>query len=123
MFSKTAEGETVSKPAARTGTGERSVISGDVKITGNIASKGIVEIQGEIDGDIDAQTLIVGAEGRVKGTVRAEVIEVRGKLNGRASCATFTLRSASQVAAEVNYEVLVIESGARIDGRFARAKG
>ena len=122
MFTKAAEGETAPKPGARAGTSERSVISGDVKITGNIASKGIVEVQGEIDGDIDAQTLIVGAGGRVKGTVRAEVIEVRGTLNGRASCATFTLRSASQVAAEVNYEVLVIESGAHIDGRFARAK-
>ena len=58
----------------------------------------------------------------MKGSVRAETVEVRGTLEGKVSCLSFTLRSSAIVAAEVNYDTLIIESGAQIDGRFAHAK-
>ena len=52
------------------------------------------------------------------GNVSAEAVEVRGHLEGKVSCLAFTLRSSAIVTAEVNYETLVIESGAQIEGRF-----
>lgn len=110
------------RAAGRNATGGRSVLSSDIKLTGDLTSSGTVEVLGEVNGDIVAQTLIVGGEGKVTGTVRAETLEVRGRLEGKASCVSFTLRAAAQVSAEVNYEMLVIENGAQIDGRFARAK-
>jgi cytoskeletal protein CcmA (bactofilin family) len=106
----------------RPASGARSVLSADIRLAGDLTSSGTVEVLGEVNGDIVAQTLIVGGEGRVTGTVRAETLEVRGKLEGKASCVSFTLRAAAQVTAEVNYETLVIENGAQIDGRFARAR-
>ena len=33
-----------------------------------------------------------------------------------------TLRAAAQVAADVTYNTLIIESGAQIEGRFAKSK-
>ena len=123
MNTKTAETETGTRPPGRAAaSGGRSVLSADIRLSGDLNSTGTVEVLGEVTGDIVAQTLIVGGEGRVVGTVRAETLEVRGRLEGRASCVSFTMRSASQVVAEVNYETLVIESGAQVDGRFARAK-
>lgn len=114
--------ETDARGAARPNSGTRSVLSADIRLSGDLTSSGTVEVLGEINGDIVAQTLIVGGEGRVVGTVRAETLEVRGTLEGKASCVSFTLRAAAQVTAEVNYETLVIESGAQVDGRFARAR-
>jgi cytoskeletal protein CcmA (bactofilin family) len=108
--------------AGRPASGAKSILSADIRLSGDLTSSGTVEVLGEITGDVVAQTLIVGGEGKATGTVRAETLEVRGKLEGKASCVSLTLRAAAQVTAEVNYETLVIESGAQIDGRFAKAR-
>lgn len=100
----------------------RSVIGPDVVITGDIGSEGTVEILGRIDGKIAARTVVVGAEGRIAGSISAETVDLRGQLEGQISCAALTLRSVAQVRADVNYHNVSIESGAQIDGKFIRAK-
>ena len=77
---------------------------------------------GEIEGNLTARGLIVGAEGRMNGTVAAETVEVKGKLDGRVTTQSFTLRSTAEVAADVTYTTLVIESGAQIAGKFTLNK-
>ena len=123
MSTKPAETDMALRtPPRPTVPGGRTVLAADIRLSGDLSSSGTVEILGEVSGDISAQTLIVGAEGLVKGSVSAEAVEVRGTLDGKVSCLTFTLRSSAVVSAEVNYDVLIIESGAQIDGRFKRAK-
>lgn len=126
MFSKTADPTSVptpSRPAAPGGNAGRSVLGADLRITGEITTTGSVEILGEIDGNITANGLIVGQEGRVTGSVSAQTVEVRGKLDGKVTCDSFTLRSSAEVKADVTTAGIVIESGAQIEGRFLKAKG
>ena len=80
-------------------------------------------MMGEIDGNVTARSLIVGGEGRMNGTVSADTVEVKGKLDGQVAAGSFTLRASAQVAADITYRSLIIESGAQIEGRFAKAKG
>lgn len=122
MTTKPAETDTALRPPRPNVPGGRTVLAADIRLSGDLSSTGTVEILGEVSGDITAQTLIVGAEGLVKGSVSAEAVEVRGTLDGKVSCMSFTLRSSAVVTAEVNYDILIIESGAQIDGRFKRAK-
>ncbi len=122
MITKTAETDASTRSARPGVPGGRTVLASDLRLSGDLSSTGTVEILGEVIGDISAQTLIVGAEGQVKGSVHAETVEVRGHLEGKVSCLSFTLRSSAIVTAEVNYDQLIIESGAQIDGRFAHAK-
>ena len=122
MTTKPAETDTALRPPRPNVPGGRTVLAADIRLSGDLRSTGTVEILGEVSGDITAQTLIVGAEGLVKGSVSAEAVEVRGTLDGKVSCLSFTLRSSAVVTAEVNYDILIIESGAQIDGRFKRAK-
>ena len=123
MTTKPAETDMALRPPPRPNVpGGRTVLAADIRLSGDLSSSGTVEILGEASGDITAQTLIVGAEGLVKGSVSAEAVEVRGTLDGKVSCLSFTLRSSAVVTAEVNYDLLIIESGAQIDGRFKRAK-
>jgi cytoskeletal protein CcmA (bactofilin family) len=121
MFSKTADPTSAPNPAAtaRGGSNSRSILSADLKITGEITSTGIVEVLGEVDGTIAARGLIVGSEGRVTGTISAETVEVKGRLDGRVSTEGFTLRAAAQVEADIACSNLVIESGAQIEGHFS----
>ena len=123
MNTKTAETDVPPRnPTRSTAPGGRTVLASDIRLNGDLSSTGTVEILGEVSGDITAHTLIVGAEGQVKGSVSAEAVEVRGHLDGKVSCLSFTLRSSAIVTAEVNYDTLVIESGAQIDGRFKHAR-
>jgi cytoskeletal protein CcmA (bactofilin family) len=121
MTTKPAETESAPRSPSRASMpGGRTVLAADIRLSGDLGSNGTVEILGEVSGDISAQTLIVGAEGLVKGSVSAKVVEVRGHLEGKVSCLSFTLRASAVVTAEVNYETLIIETGATIDGRFKR---
>lgn len=122
MFSKPAD--TASAPARPAGMGGnvRSVLGADLRIVGEITSSGQIEILGEVDGTVQAQSLLVGGEGKVTGDVAAETVEVKGRLDGKVQSQSFTLRAAAQVAADVNYSTLIIESGAQIEGRFRMNK-
>jgi len=101
----------------------KSVLASDLKITGDIVSKGSVEVMGEIDGSITAENLVLSHEGAIKGTIGAKTVDVRGKLSGKIDSATLTLRSAAQVTADVTYTTLSIESGAQVEGSFKLKKG
>lgn len=128
MFSKTAEPTASPSPAVPrpvspgTNVG-RSVLGADLKITGEISTTGSVEVLGEIDGNITAHGLIIGQEGRVKGSIKADTVEVKGKLDGKVACESFTLRSTAEVKADVTTGGIVIESGAAMEGRFLKPKG
>lgn len=122
MFSKTPDPTTATTPStapkAAPGANTKSVLAQDLRITGEISSTGTIEVLGEIEGNLTARGLIVGAEGRMTGTVSAETVEVKGRLDGRVATHTFALRASAQVAADVSYTTLVIESGAQIEGKF-----
>lgn len=121
MFSKTADPTAAPQRPAGTNA-SRSVLGTDLRITGEITAAGTIEIYGEIDGNLVADTLMVGQEGRISGSVKANTVEVKGRLDGKVESSSFTMRASAQVAADIVYSTLVIESGAQIEGRFARPK-
>ena len=112
----------MSTPTSPTSNAGKSILASDLKITGDIISKGSVEVMGEVDGSVSAQSLLVSNEGGVKGTIAAETVDLRGKINGKIDSGTLTLRSAAQVTADITYSTLSIESGAQIEGNFKRKK-
>lgn len=127
MFSKTADPTTtpapaVPRPSAQGANAGRSVLGADLRITGEVTSTGSMEVLGEIDGNLTAQGLVIGQEGRVKGSVTANMVDIKGKLDGKIACDSLTLRSTAEVRADVTTAGIVIESGAAIDGRFLKRK-
>ena len=128
MFSKPSDptsapsAPSVPRPSAAGNNSARSVLGSDLKITGEITSTGSVEVLGEIDGNITANGLIIGQEGRIKGSINAHTVEVKGKMDGKVACESLTLRASSDVKADVTTASLVIESGASIEGRFLKPR-
>ncbi len=100
----------------------RSVLSSDLHITGDIVAGGSLEVMGEIDGSITAKSLILAAEGRIAGTIQAESVDLRGRMKGTVTTGSLSLKSTARVEAEVAYVTVSIESGAEIEGTFARPK-
>jgi len=128
MFSKTPDPTSAPAPQTpavqnRGGAGNtKSILAQDLRITGEVSSTGTIEVLGEIEGNLTARGLIVGIEGKMTGTVSAENVEVKGRLDGRVATMGFALRSSAEVAADITYSTLVIESGALIEGKFTLNK-
>lgn len=119
MFSRS---ETGSAPQSDMAEGRATRLAHDLKITGNLKAAGTVEVLGVVDGDIEAGKLIVGAEGRVNGKIRAEIVDVLGHLDGSVSCRNLTLRSSATARIQVTYESLTIENGAQLEGKFKNGR-
>lgn len=117
---------TASRPSApplRAG-GDRnapSVIGPDLVITGNLVSKGEMQVDGEVQGDIRATNLIVGERARITGTVVAEEAVIRGQVMGSIRSRRVMLQSTSRVEGDIYHQSLAIEQGAYFEGKSRRS--
>jgi cytoskeletal protein CcmA (bactofilin family) len=101
----------------------KSVISNDLRIIGQslrIISRGTLQVDGEIEGDVGGAEIIIGEEGRVTGTVAAERVIVRGRISGVIRAMTVALQSTARVEGDIHHMSLAIEQGAEFDGRCRR---
>src|SRR5262245_61871813 len=101
----------------------KSVISNDLKIIGQglkIISRGTLQVDGEIEGDVGGAELIIGEQGKVTGTVAAERVIVRGRISGVIRARTVALQASARVEGDIHHMSLAIEQGAEFDGRCRR---
>src|ERR1700730_1154999 len=104
-------------------SGKRSVISNDLKIIGlglKIISQGTLQIDGEVEGDVVGNEIIIGEMGQVTGTVAAERVTVRGKISGAIRSVAVSLQSSARVEGDIHQMSLIIEQGAEFEGRCRR---
>jgi cytoskeletal protein CcmA (bactofilin family) len=130
MFNRTPggpAGEPPEIPNARlrttqNGTEKPSIIGFGLTITGNLESKGEVQIDGEVHGDIHAARIIVGEQGNITGNVIANDIIVRGTVGGSIKGNTVTVQASSRIEGDIFHKLLAIEQGAYFEGRARRSE-
>ena len=93
-----------------------SIISPDLKVTGNLESRGDVQIDGCVDGDVKCQSLTIGESADVTGTVQSERVRVCGKIKGEVKADTVMLAKSAQVKGDIAHKSLEIEAGAQFEG-------
>jgi cytoskeletal protein CcmA (bactofilin family) len=98
-----------------------SVISNGTSIIGNMASDGAIRIDGEVLGDVSANSVTVGQSGRVDGTVHAQQVVILGCITGSVDGSDVHIESTARVHGDVRHSVLSVAPGAQIDGFFERA--
>ncbi len=98
---------------------ETTIISRGVKIEGKITSSCNIRIDGEIQGDIFCKSNItIGEDAKVKGQINAIVITIGGKVNGIVRAKdNLILNSKSNLKGDIFTKNLVIEEGAKFDGK------
>jgi cytoskeletal protein CcmA (bactofilin family) len=100
-----------------------SVIGSDLTILGQdlkIVSKGSLQIDGHIQGEIRGTEVMIGAHGQVDGTVAAQNVTVEGRVNGSIVAVKVNLRASSVVDGEIFHNSLSIEEGAMFEGSSKR---
>jgi cytoskeletal protein CcmA (bactofilin family) len=102
-----------------------SVIGRDLTIMGQqllIVTQGVLQVDGEVRGDLRGKEIVIGETGRVNGTVAAETIQVRGQVNGAIKGLNVQLLPTARVEGDIHHQSLSIAEGAIFDGRVRRPK-
>jgi cytoskeletal protein CcmA (bactofilin family) len=94
------------------------VIGPDSGIRGDVTTKGVVKLDGVIDGCVSADWLIVGETGKIKGDVSSRGTVVYGRIEGNIkSNEIIEIRSKAVVEGDIYTTKLIVSEGALFDGR------
>ena len=106
-----------SAPVAQ-GKHEGHVLVGEgVKIVGEIRDCREIEIHGTVEGDLEAEVLIVHANGLLTGNVKTDRTEVHGCIDGDISVKyLLDVKAKGAVAGNIEYGELSVETGGRVVG-------
>jgi cytoskeletal protein CcmA (bactofilin family) len=119
MFSKSERPVVVGQePVARVAP---SLISANLQIVGNLKSEGEVQIDGRVDGDVAAISLVIGDRADIHGEVIADDVSVRGAVHGRIRARNVQLAKTAHVVGDIWHETLAIEAGAFVEGHCKRS--
>jgi len=98
---------------------ETTIISRGVKIEGKITSSGNIRVDGEIQGDIFSESNItIGEDAKVNGQINANAITIGGTVSGIVRAKEkLILDSKSNLKGDIFTKSLIIEEGAKFDGK------
>jgi cytoskeletal protein CcmA (bactofilin family) len=111
--------------AAHSPAGTASVIGDDLAIVGEkitVVSQSSLHVDGVIQGDINGQEVVIGPNGKVTGTVTANVIKIEGEIQGALKGSSVALMPSARVDGDILHQKLAISEGAQFDGRVRRPK-
>ena len=97
-----------------------SLLSSDLTIKGNVSSSGDIQIEGTIEGDVQAHLLTVGESATIRGEVMADDVVVNGRVIGRVRGLKVRLTSSAKVEGDIVHKTIAIESGAHFEGSVQR---
>ncbi len=119
MFSKTK------RNAGFGGDLALSYLAEGVEIAGDIFSDGEVQVDGTMSGNIRCRSFLLGEKARFVGSVTCSEGVILGEISGDVRAGSLTLAKTARIEGDILYETLVMEAGARVDGRcsFSEVSG
>ncbi len=97
-----------------------SIISRDMNIMGNMISDGTIDIDGHIEGNVRANLITIRKDGKVNGDVHADEVQIYGHIKGLVRAKDVHLYASARVEGSIMHEILSMEEGAFVDGKFKR---
>jgi len=121
MFSRNSGSQEKNGPvAAGAKPAAPSIVSTDLVISGDLVSEGEVHIDGTVEGDVKAKSILVGEAGIVRGEVIADSVRVHGTVDGQTNARSVSLARSAKVSGDILHEMLSIEQGAFLEGHYRR---
>jgi len=93
-----------------------SIISAALSVTGRLESAGDIQVDGKVEGDIRGQTVRIGNQAVIKGTVFGDVVELAGTLEGKIEASSAVLMRTARMSGDIVHRSLQIEQGAFFNG-------
>ncbi|OIP33509.1 MAG: hypothetical protein AUK27_10300 [Deltaproteobacteria bacterium CG2_30_66_27] len=99
-----------------------TIVGDDTRIAGKVSVKGTIRVDGIVEGDVEADWVVVGETGKIRGNIRTRGMVVGGSVEGNIEATeTVELREKAAMVGEIHTPKLGISEGAVFDGR-ARMK-
>ncbi len=106
-----------SAPASQCKHEGHVLIGEGVKIRGEIRECREIEIHGTVEGDLEAEVVIVHGNGVLTGNVKTDRAEVHGSIDGEISVKyLLSVKAQGSVAGKTEYGELSVETGGRVVG-------
>ena len=96
------------------------LIAADSEMEGRLRSRGAVRVEGVLRGELHAASLILEPGGLIEGLVTVEHAQLNGTLRGTVVAKDIEIARTALVEAELVYEEIGIERGARVRGLHRR---
>ena len=93
-----------------------SIVSANLRVTGDLESEGDIQIDGHVEGDVRSHSVTVGEHAVVSGAILAQAVHVAGTVKGQINGKTVELTRTAKVTGDIVHESLAIEAGAYIQG-------
>ena len=91
---------------------------------GDIKSKGTLRIDGTVEGNVEADWIVMGEKASLKGDVAARGVIMGGRMQGNiAAREILEIRSKGQVLGDITTPKLVVSEGGVLEGRSFMQKG
>lgn len=117
MFSKASnKSSTQVVPAGANKNHTPSIISANLRITGNLVTDGVIQLDGIVDGDVTSEDLTLGESAVINGSIEGNRVRVSGTVNGEISARNVELTRTAKVTGGINHTSLMIEAGAYVQG-------
>ena len=100
-----------------------TLIAKGLKIVGSVTAEGLIEVNGEIEGEIHCTSLVISRGAHVNGTVAAERVVVNGDVEGPIKGGDVLLKSQANVVGDIHHQSLAIEKGTSFEGRSIKVRG
>jgi cytoskeletal protein CcmA (bactofilin family) len=101
-----------------------SLIGANSSFKGDIDTKGTLRIDGNMEGNVNADWVILGEKAYIKGDITSRGIIVGGRVEGNLRAKeTVEIRSKGRVSGDISTGKLTIIEGGMFDGRSFMQKG
>lgn len=97
-----------------------TVLGPDLVIDGNVMSQRDVHVRGVFKGTLKARTLVVENGGAIDGNVEAETVVIDGSFSGNLVARSVSLGRTGSISADITYVSMEMENGATFNGHARR---
>ena len=112
-----------SKPTDNSSTIENkpidTVIGSEVVIEGNIIAKNAIKIDGKVNGDIKAGSVVLGQKAEISGNIESNNLVIYGKVTGNIQCQDLVLKNSGNINGDIKTVAIEIQHGGKYNGSLS----
>ena len=99
-----------------------SIIGEGIDFSGEINTEGNIHIDGIMRGIIRANEVVIGPNGEFDGEIIADILIINGTIKGKFTIKNLHIRKGGLLQGRAKYEILVVDIGGKIQGEVGISK-
>ena len=99
-----------------------SIIGEGIDFAGEINTEGNIHIDGIMKGIIRANEVVIGPNGEFDGEIVADILIINGTIKGKFTIKNLHIRKGGLLQGRAKYEILIVDIGGKIQGELGISK-